>query len=71
MKQKQTWMQAHVKDPFVRAARAQGYCSRAAFKLLEIQKKDKILRSGMQGVRLWRGPGELEPGGSRNHRPAW
>lgn len=57
MKQKQTWMQAHVKDPFVRAARAQGYCSRAAFKLLEIQKKDKIIRPGMQILDCGAAPG--------------
>src|SRR3712207_7401381 len=39
-------------DPYVRAAQARGYRSRAAFKLLEIDEKAKLLRPGARIVDL-------------------
>lgn len=51
------WMHEHVTDPYVRMAQAQGYRSRAAFKLLEIDARDRLLRPGMTVVDLGAAPG--------------
>lgn len=51
------WMRRHVEDEFVQRAQRDGYRSRAAYKLLEIDKKDKILRSGLVVVDLGATPG--------------
>lgn len=51
------WIRRHLTDPFVKAAKRQGYASRAAFKLLAIQEKDKIFKSGMVVVDLGSAPG--------------
>jgi 23S rRNA (uridine2552-2'-O)-methyltransferase len=51
------WLQRHVKDPYVRKARADGYRSRAAFKLLEIDKRDRVLAPGARVVDLGAAPG--------------
>jgi 23S rRNA (uridine2552-2'-O)-methyltransferase len=53
----QAWMHEHVNDPFVQQARKRGYRSRAAFKLLEIGTKDKLLRPGIRAVDLGAAPG--------------
>lgn len=53
----QRWMQRHVEDEYVKRAQKEGYRSRAAYKLLEIDKKDKILRAGMTVVDLGATPG--------------
>lgn len=50
-------MQEHVSDPWVQRAKAEGWRSRAAFKLLEIDHKDRLLRSGMTVVDLGAAPG--------------
>lgn len=50
-------MRQHVSDPFVKAAKAQGYRSRAAFKLIEIDDHDKLIRPGMRIVDLGATPG--------------
>ena len=42
---KNPWLQRQDKDPFVKMAKEMGYKSRAAFKLLEINKKYKLLRN--------------------------
>ena len=52
-----TWIKRHLKDEFVRKAQHDGYVSRAAYKLLEIQERDKIFRSGMVVVDLGAAPG--------------
>lgn len=52
-----TWMHEHVSDPYVRQARAAGYRSRAAFKLLEIDEHDRLFRPGMVVVDLGAAPG--------------
>ncbi len=51
------WMRQHLSDPFVKAAKAQGYRSRAAFKLMEIDDHDKLIRPGMRIVDLGATPG--------------
>jgi 23S rRNA (uridine2552-2'-O)-methyltransferase len=51
------WMHEHVTDPYVREAQAKGYRSRAAFKLLELADKDRLLRRGMTVVDLGAAPG--------------
>jgi 23S rRNA (uridine2552-2'-O)-methyltransferase len=51
------WMAEHVNDPWVKEATRQGYRSRAAFKLLELAAKDKLLRPGMRIVDLGAAPG--------------
>src|SRR3990167_7900455 len=50
-------MRRHLSDPFVKAAQREGYASRAAYKLLAIQKKDRIFKKGMTVVDLGAAPG--------------
>ncbi|MEY3633499.1 MAG: hypothetical protein RI937_1697 [Pseudomonadota bacterium] len=51
------WMHMHLTDPFVRQAQAKGYRSRAAFKLLGIHERDRLIRPGMVVVDLGSAPG--------------
>jgi 23S rRNA (uridine2552-2'-O)-methyltransferase len=51
------WMQEHVDDHWVKEATRLGYRSRAAFKLLELAAKDRLLRPGMRVVDLGAAPG--------------
>jgi 23S rRNA (uridine2552-2'-O)-methyltransferase len=51
------WLHEHVTDAYVHRAKAEGYRSRAAFKLLEIDEQDRLLRSGMIVVDLGAAPG--------------
>ena len=51
------WLERHVKDPYVHKARAGGWRSRAAFKLLEIDARDRLLRPGLRVVDLGAAPG--------------
>ena len=50
------WIKGHVKDPFVIQAQKDGYRSRAAYKLIEIDKKYKIIKSGITAVDLGAAP---------------
>src|SRR5688572_23408032 len=52
-----SWMHEHVNDPYVKRAKAEGWRSRAAFKLIEIDAKDKLLKPGMAVVDLGSAPG--------------
>lgn len=56
-KSSQQWMQEHFQDEYVKKAQALGYRSRAVFKLIEIQEKDKIIRPGINIVDLGAAPG--------------
>jgi 23S rRNA (uridine2552-2'-O)-methyltransferase len=56
-KSSKEWLRRHVTDPYVRQARAQGYRSRAAFKLLELNQKETFLRPGATVVDLGAAPG--------------
>jgi 23S rRNA (uridine2552-2'-O)-methyltransferase len=51
------WMREHVSDPFVQLAQKDGYRSRAAYKLLEIDAKDRLLKPGTVVVDLGAAPG--------------
>jgi len=51
------WLQRHVKDPFVRKARAEGYRSRAAYKLIEVDARHRFLVPGAKVVDLGAAPG--------------
>lgn len=51
------WLARHVNDPYVQAAKQAGWRSRAAFKLLEINDKYKILHPAMRVVDLGAAPG--------------
>lgn len=50
-------MMQHVNDPYVKRASAEGMRSRAAYKLMQINEKDKLLKSGMLVVDLGATPG--------------
>ncbi len=51
------WLREHFDDVYVKRAQQQGYRSRAVYKLLEIDKKDRLLRPGMTVVDLGSAPG--------------
>ncbi len=51
------WMHEHVTDPYVQRAKAQGFRSRAAFKLMEIDDRDRLIRPGSTIVDLGAAPG--------------
>ncbi len=51
------WMHEHVTDPYVKRAQQDGYRSRAAYKLAEIDARDRLLRPGMTVVDLGAAPG--------------
>ena len=51
------WLAEHASDPYVKRARAEGWRSRAAFKLEEIQRTDRLIRPGMTVVDLGAAPG--------------
>jgi 23S rRNA (uridine2552-2'-O)-methyltransferase len=51
------WLQRHFDDAYVRKAQQAGYRSRAAYKLLEINERDHILRPGMTVIDLGAAPG--------------
>lgn len=56
-KSSSAWLQEHFKDQYVLKSQQEGYRSRAAYKLLQIQEKDKIIKSGMNVVDLGAAPG--------------
>ncbi len=51
------WMQEHLNDEFVKRAQKEGYRARAAYKLIEIDDKDKLIKPGMTIVDLGSSPG--------------
>jgi 23S rRNA (uridine2552-2'-O)-methyltransferase len=51
------WLERQLNDPYVAKAKAQGFRSRAAFKLLEIDDKYRLLKPGMTVVDLGAAPG--------------
>ncbi|MET0041912.1 MAG: SAM-dependent methyltransferase, partial [Candidatus Thiodiazotropha sp. 6PLUC3] len=56
-KSSRKWLDRHFNDAYVKQAQKAGYRSRAAFKLLEIQEKDRIIKPGMRVVDLGAAPG--------------
>jgi 23S rRNA (uridine2552-2'-O)-methyltransferase len=51
------WLQRHMNDPYVAAAQKEGYRSRAAFKLLQINEKFHLLKPGLRVLDLGAAPG--------------
>jgi 23S rRNA (uridine2552-2'-O)-methyltransferase len=56
-KSSSTWLQRHVSDPFVKKAQLEGYRSRSAYKLIELNEKDRLIRPGMRILDLGSAPG--------------
>jgi 23S rRNA (uridine2552-2'-O)-methyltransferase len=51
------WLKEHREDPWVQQAQREGYRSRACYKLLEIQERDRLIRPGMTVLDLGSAPG--------------
>ncbi len=51
------WLKRHVSDPYVQRSKKEGYRSRSAYKLTEIDERDKLLKPGMVVVDLGSAPG--------------
>lgn len=51
------WMREHVNDPYVQMAQKDGYRARAAYKLLELDERDHLIKPGMVVVDLGAAPG--------------
>jgi 23S rRNA (uridine2552-2'-O)-methyltransferase len=51
------WLKEHFDDHYVKMAQKDGYRSRASYKLLEIQEKDRLIRPGMTVIDLGAAPG--------------
>lgn len=51
------WLKEHRDDPYVQQAQRDGYRSRACYKLLEVQEKDRLIRPGMTVLDLGSAPG--------------
>jgi 23S rRNA (uridine2552-2'-O)-methyltransferase len=70
-KSSKEWMRRHVTDHYVKQAQKQGYRSRAAFKLLELDKRESILKPGQTVLDFGAAPGswaqvaaeKVKPGG--------
>ncbi|MDO5357555.1 MAG: RlmE family RNA methyltransferase [Conchiformibius sp.] len=56
-KSSKAWLHEHVNDPYVHRAQKDGYRARAAYKLLEINEKDKLIRAGTVLADLGSAPG--------------
>jgi 23S rRNA (uridine2552-2'-O)-methyltransferase len=56
-KSSKRWLSEHFDDQYVKMAQQQGYRSRSAFKLVELQDKYELVRSGMTVVDLGAAPG--------------
>src|ERR1700759_4977603 len=68
------WLQRQLNDPYVARAKAEGLRARAAYKLIEINEKQKLLHKGMRVVDLGAAPGgwsqvAVPIVGSTNERP--
>ncbi len=51
------WLQEHVNDPYVKQAQRDGYRSRASYKLIQLNERDRLIRPGMLVVDLGCAPG--------------
>ncbi len=56
-KTSKSWMTEHVNDPFVQRAKSEGLRARAAYKLMEMDDKDRLIKPGMVVVDLGAAPG--------------
>ena len=51
------WLLRHVNDPYVKQAQKDGYRARSAYKLIELNEKDRLIRAGMRILDLGSAPG--------------
>ena len=51
------WLRRHVSDPYVKRSKREGYRSRSAYKLIEIDARDRLFRAGQVVVDLGSAPG--------------
>jgi 23S rRNA (uridine2552-2'-O)-methyltransferase len=51
------WLERHMNDPYVQRSKADGYRSRAAYKLIEIDDRYKLLKPGLKVIDLGAAPG--------------
>src|SRR5687768_17699264 len=51
------WLRRHVNDPYVKKAQLDGYRSRSAYKLVELNEKDRLIKPGMFLLDLGSAPG--------------
>lgn len=51
------WLREHFEDIYVKKAQLEGYRSRASYKLIELQEKDKLIKPGMNVIDLGAAPG--------------
>ena len=51
------WLRRHVNDPFVKQAQLDGYRSRSAYKLIELNEKDRLIKPAMRILDLGSAPG--------------
>lgn len=56
-KSSRRWLKEHFSDTYVKQAQKAGYRSRAVYKLLEIQERDKLFKKGMTVIDLGAAPG--------------
>ena len=56
-KSSSTWMARHVSDPFVKKAQLEGYRSRSAYNLTELNEKDRLIKPAMRIMDLGSAPG--------------
>lgn len=56
-KSSKSWLKEHFDDEYVRRSQQDGYRSRAIYKLIEIDKKDRLLKPGMSIIDLGAAPG--------------
>lgn len=68
-KTNKAWITEHVNDAYVQRARTEGWRSRAAFKLTEIDDKDRLLKPGMTVVDLGSAPGSWSQVAARRVAP--
>ena len=68
-KSNKAWLRRHVTDHYVRKAKEQGYRSRAAFKLLELDSKERLFRPGATVVDLGAAPGSWSQVAVQKTRP--
>lgn len=62
-------MRRHVTDPYVQKAKAQGYRSRAAYKLIELDERERLFRPGAAVVDLGAAPGSWSQVAAQRTRP--
>ncbi|HEX5128080.1 MAG TPA: RlmE family RNA methyltransferase [Rhodocyclaceae bacterium] len=68
-KTSKAWIMEHINDPFVQRAQVEGLRSRAAYKLMEIDERDRLLKPGMTVAELGAAPGSWSQVVSRKIQP--